>query len=203
VEGIPAPSVQRHSVVAPVGDYKVKIKVGDRELSQPVTVLKDPNAGGSDADLKAQGELVRDLLDDVNKNVESINAAENVRGQLAALRIRIGAKGPKDVKDAADALDKKVQAAEEKLLQLRITGRGQDAVRYPVQVTEQLLYLLRQASGSDYGPTASQREVHELLHAQAAAYRKAMDDLLASELAAFNKMLDDKQLSGIVAKFEK
>ncbi|HXO26035.1 MAG TPA: sialidase [Thermoanaerobaculia bacterium] len=199
VEGIPAPGVQRVEVQAPIGQYKVKLEVGGHELSQPLTVLKDPGASGSEADVRAQGDLMRDLLDDVKQCVEAINKAESARGQLAALEVRLGDKGPKEVKDAAEALDKKLLAVEEDLLQVRVTGRGQDALRWPMKVTEQLVYLLGRAADSDFAPTASQLEVHRLLHDEAARTRKALDDLLATDLAKFNAMLAEKQQSGVVA----
>ena len=199
VEGIPAPGVQRVEVAAPIGGYKVKLEAGGRELSQPLTILKDPGAGGSEADVRAQGDLVRDLLEEVKQCVEAINKAESARGQLAALEVRLGDKGPKDVKDAVEALDKKLLAVEEDLLQVRVTGRGQDALRWPMKVTEQLVYLLGRAADSDFAPTASQLEVHRLLHDEAARTRKALDDLLATDLAKFNAMLAEKQLAGVVA----
>jgi photosystem II stability/assembly factor-like uncharacterized protein len=199
VEGIPAPGVQRPAVLAPIGEYKVKLKVGDRELSQPLTLMKDPGAGGSEADVRAQGDLVRDLLDDVKQIVEAINKTESARGQLAALQVRLGDKGPKDVKDAADALDKKLLAVEENLFQVRVTGRGQDLLRWPIKVTEQLIYLLGRVAESDFAPTAAQVEVHQLLHDEAARTRKALENLLSTDLARFNAMLAEKQLAGVVA----
>src|SRR5205807_7556644 len=192
VEGIPAPGVQRVEVLAPIGEYKVKLEVGDRGLSQPLTLLKDPGAGGSEADVRAQGDLVRDLLDDVKQAVEAINKAESARGQLAALEVRLGDKGPKDVKDAAEALDKKLLGVEENLFQVRVTGRGQDALRWPMKVTEQLVYLLGRVSESDFAPTASQLEVHRLLHDEAARTRQALDDLLATDLSRCNALLAEQ-----------
>jgi photosystem II stability/assembly factor-like uncharacterized protein len=199
VEGIPAPGIQRLEVLAPIGEYKVKLKVGDRELSQPLTLMKDPGAGGSEADVRAQGDLVRDLLDDLKQAVEAINKTESARGQLAALQVRLGDKGPKEVKEAAEALDKKLLAVEENLFQVRVTGRGQDVLRWPMKVTEQLVYLLNRVSESDYAPTAAQLAVHQLLHDQAARTRKALEDLLATDLVKFNAMLAEKQLAGVVA----
>ncbi|HXM70471.1 MAG TPA: hypothetical protein VN970_05015, partial [Thermoanaerobaculia bacterium] len=76
---------------------------------------------------------------------------------------------------------------------------GQDALRWPMKVTEQLVYLLGRAANSDFAPTASQLAVHQLLHDEAARTRKALDDLLAADLAKFNAMLAEKQLAGVVA----
>src|SRR6202007_743813 len=170
---------------------------GDRKLSQPLTVLKDPGAAGSEADVRAQGDLVRDLLDAVKQCVDAINKAESARGQLAALEVRLGDKGPKEVKDAAEALDKKLLAVEEDLFQVRVTGRGQDTLRWPGKVTEQLVYLLGRVAESDFAPTAAQLEVHQLLHDEAARTRKALDELLSTDLARFNALLAEKQLAGV------
>src|SRR5260370_6651237 len=199
VEGIPAPGIQRLEVLARIGEYKVKLEVGGRELSQPLTLMKDPGAGGSEADARAQGEVVRALLDDLKQDVEEINKAESARGQLAALQVRLGDKGPKDVKDAAEALDRKLLAAEEDLFQVRVTGRGQDLLRWPMKVTEQLAYLLVRVAESDYAPTAAQLEVRQVLHDEAARSRKALEDVLTADLTRFNALLQVKQLAGVVA----
>jgi hypothetical protein len=201
LEGIPAPGVGRFELLAPPGTYTIKLEVGDHQLSQPVTVLEDPHAGGGDSDLKEQTALATDLSEDLNRVVETINAAEIVRGQLASLRSLLPAAGDhKDVREAAEALDKKVIAVEENLLQMRVTGRGQDALRWPFKLAEQILYLANQVTGSDYRPTASQREVHQLLHDQAKTVTAQWDELAAKDVGAFNAMLAERKLTGIVAK---
>jgi len=201
LEGIPAPGVRRFELLAPPGTYTIKLKVGDHELSQPLRVIKDPQSGGSDADLEAQSGLAKDLVEDLNRAVDTINAAETVRGQLAFLRSLLPAEGDhKDVRDAAEALDKKVVAFEENLFQVRVTGRGQDALRWPGKVAEQLLYLANQVTNADYAPTESQREVHQLLHDQAQTLARQWDELAAKDLVQFNTMLAERHLTGILAK---
>jgi photosystem II stability/assembly factor-like uncharacterized protein len=199
LEGIPAPGVPRFALLAPPGDYKLKLKVGDRELVQPLTVLRDPNTGASEEDLRAQMALANDLVADLNGVVDAINSVESVRGQLAALVLRFaGDAGPKEVREAAEALDKKFVALEERLFQVRVTGRGQDLLRWPTRLAEQLAYLATVMTSADFAPTAAQREVHELLHGQAAEHRKKLDELIARDLAAFNAMLAEKKLAGVV-----
>jgi photosystem II stability/assembly factor-like uncharacterized protein len=221
-EGIPAPAVPRARVLAAPGTYTIRMKVGGRELTKPLTVLKDPGSGGSDDDLREQMTLAADLIDDLNRVVDMVNTLEIVRGQLAALRVLVGGESdrdtrarsgppvgegaapeypdPKDVRDAAEALDKKVVELEENLFQMRVTGRGQDLLRWPAKLAEQLGYLLGQLTGADFAPTAAQREVHQLLHEQVGRYREQLDQLVAKDLAEFNAMLVEKKLSGIVAK---
>jgi photosystem II stability/assembly factor-like uncharacterized protein len=201
IEGIPAPGVGRFALLAPPGDYSVKIKVGERELSQPLRVLKDPNSGGSEEQLREQMVLALDLVEDVNRVVEAINGAELVRGQLGSLRALLaGETGPKEVRDAAEDLDKKLLAVEENLFQVRVTGRGQDLLRNPAKLAEQLLYLATQVTSGDFAPTSAQREVHQLLHEAAITHEQQLAQLVATELAQFNALLADKKLAGVVAK---
>jgi photosystem II stability/assembly factor-like uncharacterized protein len=201
LEGIPAPGVGRIGLLAPPGTYTVKMKVGERELSQPLTVLRDPGSGASEDDLRAQTSLATDLADDVNRVVDMINLAETLRGQLASLRAALsGESGPKDVRDAAEGLDKKIVAFEENLFQMRVTGRGQDILRAPMKLAEQLVYLAGKVTGSDFAPTASDREVHQILHDQAWKYKAELDQLVGKDLAEFNATLAEKKLTGIVAR---
>ena len=55
-------------------------------------------------------------------------------------------------------------AVEGQLMDLHATGRGQDLIRTPSQISEQLLYLGRKCRGSsDYAPTESHRQVQTVL----------------------------------------
>jgi photosystem II stability/assembly factor-like uncharacterized protein len=201
VDGIPAPGVPRFELLAPPATYTIKLKVGAQELSQPVTVVKDPDSGATEADLKEQTTLAVDIVDDLNQVVDTINGAESARGQLAYLRSLIPSDGDrKDVRDAAEALDKKIIAFEENLFQMRVTGRGQDQLRWPCKVAEQLGYLANQVTNGDFAPTASQKEVHQLLHDEARTYAQQWNAMATKEVAEFNTMLSDKHLTGIVAK---
>jgi len=123
-----------------------------------------------------------------------VNSLELTRGRLQSLTRIIEAdsakaESRKTTRTAIDSLDAKLERLEEKLFQRRITGRGQDAVRWSPRLAEQLEYLAGSVSGSDYGPTASQREVAQLLHERAAAVRTEFNDITARELAAINEQL--------------
>src|SRR6185295_17389752 len=84
LDGRDAPTVGRLGVLQPPGTYTVKI-VGTSE-SQPLVLKKDPNDGGSDAELAQNVAVSRQIVADLDSAVTMINALENVRGQLAALK---------------------------------------------------------------------------------------------------------------------
>jgi len=63
---------------------------GGRELTQPLTVRKDPNSGGSEAEIEAQMRLLFDLRKDLNSAADMVNQIEIVRCQIEGLGKIIG-----------------------------------------------------------------------------------------------------------------
>ena len=182
-EGIPSPSVGRVAMLAPPGRYTVELTAGGTTTTQPLDVLKDPNSTGIAAAITAQAELSRSLTADLERAVGMINRIERLRSQLVTLR----AVGDSGVGSAADSLDRKLLDVEERLTQLRITGRGQDLIRYPAQIAEKLVYLINDIGGSDEAPTQSQREVGTLLSGRLADVQTAFDRVMTAEVAPFAK----------------
>ena len=50
----PAPDGGRLSILAPPGNYTVKLDVGGQSFTQPLTVIKDPYSEGTEGDIQAQ-----------------------------------------------------------------------------------------------------------------------------------------------------
>ena len=200
-EGMPAPGVGRWSVLVPPGEYTVKLKVGDQDFTQRLTVRKDPGSGGSEQGIQAQMALAEDLYHDINGVVEAINTLELVRGQLVTLKTFLASdSATADVRAQTDSLDQRLLAVEENLFQTRVTGRGQDLLRWPMKLAEQLLYLAGQVTSSDYAPTTQQREVHQLLHDQLDTHRGLLDQVVSRDLGAFNRLLQQRSLQGIMVR---
>src|SRR5207247_6710234 len=117
--------------------------------------------------------------------VTMINTLENVRGQLAALKATVSTDSTrKDVVQAADSLDQRLRVVERKLFQTRATGRGQDILRWPQRLSEQLQYISGEVEGSDYAPTESQRQVAGLLRTQLQGVRAEFDRVTTGDVAA-------------------
>jgi DNA-binding FrmR family transcriptional regulator len=128
-----------------------------------------------------------------------INSLENVRGQLAALKAAVADDSTrKDVLSASDSLDTKLRVVERKLFQTRATGRGQDILRWPQRIAEQLQYLAGEIDGSDFAPTESQRQVGQLLRDQLAAVRAEYDRVMQRDVAAFNAMLQQRKVPNVI-----
>ena len=139
------------------------------------------------------------IVTDINDVVTQINSLEMVRGQLSSLE-ELSAKDSSlvDVKESSEALSRKLVSVERQLYQMQLTGRGQDAIRWPVQIAEQLLYLAESVGGSDYAPTASQKEVAQLLHGKLAKVKTQVDQLLKQDVPAFNERLRGRNLHPVI-----
>jgi hypothetical protein len=200
LEGRPSASLNRVAGLVPPGRYTVKLVVSGQTLSAPLEVRKDPNTTGTEADIKAQAEYWGQLKTELDGVADMVNTIESVRAQLATLKAVN--QSVKELGPAADSLEQKFIAVEERLTQLRITGRGQDLIRYPAKIGEQMGYLVNDVNATDNAPTAAQREVGAVLIERAAAAKAELERVVNRDLPAFNQLLRDKGLQGVVARPE-
>ena len=195
IDGRTAPSVGRVSELMPPGKYTVKLTVGTEQLTQQLEVRKDPNAGGSESDIQQKALVHRDLSGEFDGVVEMINTIEVARAQIGALKATVS---QADVKTSADQLEQKLIAVEEDLIQLRITGRGQDNIRYQAKLAEKFVYLINDLNGSDNAVTGPQQAVGGVLKERSRAARAALNKVMNDDIEVFNRMLREKGLAGII-----
>jgi photosystem II stability/assembly factor-like uncharacterized protein len=185
------------SVLVPPGTYTVTLVAGGQELAAPITVRKDPNTAGSEADVRAQASTLAEIRDSMNAAADLINQAESIRMQLLQLKVVVGDRDAgKAAAAQADDLDKKIVATESQLFNMTATGRGQDMLRMPSRLVEKLSHLADVVSLADFPPTEQALEVHAMLTRALAGYRDEMARIADRDVAAFNTMLHDRGLSG-------
>jgi hypothetical protein len=185
------------------GNYTVKVMIGDKELSQALEVLKDPNSDGTLADINAQVERALAIRDDLNTVVSSVNRIEWVRKQLHDLiEVLEGADGDGALLEAARALDEKFVAVESHYFQPILAEGDLKSFRAPNRLYSQLAILAGDvASGSaDFPPTTQQIAVHEELQAELSAAQSELSKLIAEEIPAFNEMVNTRGIQKIVVK---
>ncbi len=194
-----APGLGRMSVMVPPGSYTVRLTVGDQQFTQPLTVLKDPNSHGTEADISRQTQVILELREDLNQVVEMVNTIELIRSQLYALKNVISDNDDAaSVRQAADDLDASLIALEEKLYQMKLTGRGQDAIRWPGMLGRQISYLAGKVSLSDFAPTDQQMEVKQVLEQELQSHRVQFDQLISVDVAEFNSAMAASGLQGVI-----
>jgi photosystem II stability/assembly factor-like uncharacterized protein len=185
------------AVLMPPGRYTVRLTMNGQTLSQPLDVLRDPNQAETLADIRASSDALLALQNDHRSAGEMIGTIEHVRSQLQSLGAEAAA--TPDIRQTGDTLERKFMDVEGQIVDLRMTGHGQDEVRYPVQEGGQLSWLANGISASDFTPTSQQREVQTVLAKRVHDTRASLDRLLRNDLASFNGMLKAKGLKPIDA----
>ena len=195
----PFPGGGRLAVLVPPGTYTVALQAGGPEQTQKIEVRKDPNTAGSEADVLAQTQLSLAIRDDLDAAAEAIGDIELLRSQIGGLVANLAADdGGTLVRTSASDLETKLVALEEKLFQIRVTGRGQDQLRWPAQIVEKLAYLADGVSLSDFPPTNEQLEVQRKLHGEIGAVRDQLAATLRRDIAAFNDLLKERKAEGLL-----
>ena len=184
------------TILVPPGSYSVKLTVDGQEFTQPLTVLKDPNSAGSDADISRQMTLLWDLRKDMESAADMVNQIESIRAQLDNLETLLKTK---ELTDAAEDVDKKLIDIEENLIQRRLTGQGQDTVRWPPKLIGKLNYLASGVGGSDFAPTTQQQEVYATFKSRLTDLRRRLDAVIGTDLSNFNRLLREKNIGNIIA----
>jgi hypothetical protein len=185
------------TILQPPGTYSVKLVVGGREMTQPLTVRKDPHSEGSDAEIAQQLRMLEQLRSDVEATAAMINQIEMARAQLQSLTRMLEGERDADVRKEAAALEQKLIAIAGTLIELRSTGRGQDTVRWGAKLLGKINYLANQLASADNRPTDQQIEVQKVLEDRLAGYRGELDEI-ARDVAALNETLRRKNLPIIV-----
>jgi hypothetical protein len=188
-DGRNAPGGAQISLLMPPGQYTVRLTVDGEEHLQPLTVVKDPNSAGTEADIAAQLALLRAVREDVVTAGEAIHRIEAVRVQLRTLA-RFSE--DEEVNDAVRALEEQLVDLEMEMVDLRQTGQGQDGVRFGAELLQKLTYLPRGLSSADFRPTDQETEVQALLHVELQEFLRTLDALLQDDLAALNDLLRRK-----------
>ncbi|HEY3026181.1 MAG TPA: hypothetical protein VGJ55_08535 [Pyrinomonadaceae bacterium] len=210
-----APDGARMSVLMPPGTYTVKLSGAGPELSQQLIVKKDPNSEGTEADVNTQVAMLFELRKDLESAADMVNQIEAIRSQLAGITSLlsgvseppavaggppVGSPDSAAVKQAADALDKKLIDVEDNLIQRRLTGQGQDTVRWPPKLLSKINYLAGGIGGADFPPTNQHREVKTMFEEQLANHRRRLDEILSKDLDAFNKQLRDRGIQNVIGR---
>ncbi len=184
-EGRPAGGA-RISILMPPGRYTVRLNVDGETHEQSLTVLKDPHSAGSEADIAEQTAFLRDVRADIVAAGHAVHRVEALRVQLETM-----ARFAEDeaLADAIAALESRLEEVQGTVVDLRLTGQGQDAVRFATRLLSKLGYLTNALSIADFPPTDQEMEVKELLHEQLQAHLAAVERVIAEDVAALNEML--------------
>ncbi len=198
----PLPDGGRFSMLAAPGSYRVELALatdgapdGDEEpvSSTQMELLLDPDSTASTADLASQQGLLVQIRDGIERAAYLINEAERLRHDLGQLEDRLTEEGgePHRVEaiNLAGSIGQELRAIEGDFFDLRMTGTGQDSLRWPRRLYARLTYLARSVGQADAPPTDQQNAVWLLLSDELAKQERRLNATLAGPLAELNQSL--------------
>ncbi len=193
----PAQGAGRMSILQPPGAYTVRLNAGGKALTQKLEVRKDPNSGGTEADIKEQLKTLTELRRDVDAAADVVNQIELVRGQINGLRQVLQ---DSEIMQPATELDRKLIEIEGNLIELRLTGRGQDGVRWGSQLLGKFGYLANGLAGTDFRPTNQQLEVQKVLEERLRKHQGDLDAILGKDLRLLNELMRGRGIANIIVR---
>lgn len=192
-----APGAGRLSILMPPGAYTVRLNVGGKTLNEKLEVRKDPNSAGTEADIRDQFRVLTELRRDMDAAAEVVNQIELVRGQIQQLSRVLD---ESEIIKPAMELEGRLAELEQNFIELRLTGRGQDGVRFGARLLGKFNYLAGGLASADFRPTNQQLEVQRELEARLKAHQAALSGLLDKDLKALNELMRGRGVSNIIAR---
>jgi len=190
------------------GEYTIKIKAGDQEATQKVTVEDDNRVTFSAVDRAARRETIDKLYamaktsDKDRRTIEGIQKAlKDAREQWKKDAGKPNAtKIPEDIVKAADELQKKVDAVAEKFIreQQSLGNAGPPFEWKPDPLPIQVQGLLSDLDGFSAAPDGQQKEKLEELTPLLSDASAAVKNISETELPALNKKMNEAGIPHIV-----
>ncbi|MBV9147874.1 MAG: hypothetical protein JO065_18300, partial [Acidobacteria bacterium] len=184
-----------------------KLVADGRTLTEKLTVLKDPNTTGSEADVDAATKLSLSIYNDANTSVRLINQLEWTRLQLQDMQKMLKASNAdKTLSDSVKDLDGKALAIEDQLLQRTVAEGDLKSFRGPLQLYLKFVWLGAEvgsggadvAGNPDFPPTQSEIDVYNLLHGQLEKAQTDFNNLYSQAVPAFNQTMQQKGMERLM-----
>lgn len=180
------------------GKYKVQLVIGKTIIKeQEFEILKDPRVKTTDAEFKAQFDLLMKINNKLSENHKGVNQIRKVREDISAYQ--------KAVKDTALATKLKKQAKPlleeldkiESVLMQPKSKAGQDALNFAIQLNDKLAGVGSVVSSADTKPTKSSYDAYNDLAGKIDKQLDRLKTVLQKEVPAFNDAVRQADVKAI------
>ncbi|MFM9905514.1 MAG: WD40/YVTN/BNR-like repeat-containing protein [Pyrinomonadaceae bacterium] len=180
------------------GDYTVKIKLGDKEMSKPLKVVEDPRINFS-ADDRAKKRAAMVKLQPFATQAALaqttiVSLRTNVNAAIEGWKRPGTPQPPENVKKAADDLLKKIDAiyvnwGTPPSLATSISSAGPPLVELPTPLSQRAQQLLFTLDGTSTAPTDWELAQIEILSKKIPPAADEVRKLVSEDLAALNALM--------------
>lgn len=183
--------------VAP-GTYAAKLTVNGVSSTQPFVVKANPNLKVSDADLKAQYDLLEKIENGLSGTMATVIKIRDLKTQISSISDHADRLGKGEaVKPKAQALIKKLTEISGQLLNPAIKS-DEDDLNYVPKLDESWAALAGEVTSADAKPTRAEEEYYGVLRARLDAVLGEFDAAVKTDLADFNHTVQQEQIPPVM-----
>jgi photosystem II stability/assembly factor-like uncharacterized protein len=180
------------------GSYQVRLTAKGKTATAPFELKIDPRVTTSQSDLEKQFKLEMDVREQLNRVYEAVNQIQDVREQLDGLKKRlVSGDSTKAVFDGASALEAKLTAVRDPLINFKITA-SEDSLAYAPGIDAKLAFLSMAVAGfADSAPTESQYQEFDKLKKQTDELLASWDQVRNADITSFQKLAAEQNIHSI------
>ncbi|MFQ5824343.1 MAG: glycosyl hydrolase [bacterium] len=183
--------------VAVPGNYQVRLVVGDKTITQPFEIKKDPRIEITLDEFQEQFALLIQIRDKVSEAHEAVISIRDIRKQVDALVKRMKDQPSEEaIAETAKSLKEKLTAVEEEIIQVKIKAR-QDALNYPIKLNNKLASLASVVASSDAKPTKQAYEVFDKLSGKLDEQLASLKGIMDKDVPKFNQLVREQEIPAI------
>lgn len=181
------------------GTYYARFKTGKDSAEIAFTIIADPNYKVNQQEYEEQLSFLLTARDKFSETIKTLKSIKDLRSQMNEYTGRLGKDCPKEIKDQADAIHKKITAVEEALHQTKAKS-GQDVLNYPIRLNDKLSNVYDNAFSGNGAPSKQVKEVYADISSKIDAEINKFKTVLNTDLPQLNQLIRDKQLPVIGLK---
>jgi len=194
--------------MAAPGNYTVRLTVDGQTFAQPLTILMDPHAPGTQADILASVNLQLRIRRDINTVSGMVNRLEWMRKQLSGLlRMLHSQKNQVDLMKSVEAMDGKMLSVEVSLVAREQLNSDDKYFSEADKPYLNLIWLNAEvgtgggdvAGGAEFAPTDTDVSLLQVIEKNLAVAQAEYRNLMGKEVPAFNRSLAEHGMTPLAA----
>ncbi|MFZ0761958.1 MAG: hypothetical protein WAM69_18580 [Candidatus Sulfotelmatobacter sp.] len=180
------------------GAYRVRLTVLGKSYTAPLEIKADPRLKVSQADLAKQFDLLLKIRDKVTETDDTIIQIREARQQIKAIDARLkDDPRAKIIADAGEALNTKMTAVEEALIQTKATS-GEDVLNFPVRLNNDLVALGGVVGSADSAPTKQSYEVFDVISREVDVQLAKWKAIVSTDVAGYDDLMKQQQVPALM-----
>jgi photosystem II stability/assembly factor-like uncharacterized protein len=182
------------------GHYEARLTVAGQKYTAPIQIVPDPREKVSEEDLAKQFDLTKKLRDLMQQDHVAVLEIRGVDAQLDTLKKRLsGDAKAKDIVSAAEAVQQKMNAVEDALIQSKATA-SEDMLNYPIELNSKIGYLINGVDSADSAPPQQDWDLYAVYQKEVDGWVAKWKAIVSTDLAELNRQIRRENIPAVAPR---